>query len=143
MSSLDLTLRRDEFRSDGILSSLIDPDGKVLCRTLTHAYPQPGGSYAPKVPNGRYRCKYGLHRIGSSLRAINTFEVTGVVGHAGILFHPGNRNEDSVGCELPGVIATVLGGVTWVSNSGVAWGQLMARQGTADFWLTVTGGPNA
>lgn len=52
-----------------------------------------------RIPAGRYLCvrttywKYGYE----------TFEITGVPGRDRILFHPGNTEEDSDGCVLPGL----------------------------------------
>ena len=51
-----------------------------------------------------------------------TFEITGVPGHSGILFHTGNTNNDSSGCVLLGTDTTRLG----ISDSRLAFSKFMA-----------------
>ena len=135
--STDLTLRRDSSGPTGIVSTLLRPSGVVLCRTLSHAYQQDDGSWLPKVPPGRYLCVFGQHQLTHG--PIQTFEITGVPGHSGILFHPGNSNGDSEGCELPGQAFAILGSESWMVRSEAAWLDLLSSQGTESFWLTVEG----
>jgi hypothetical protein len=63
-----------------------------------------------------------------------TFEVTGVTWHTGILFHPGNTEKDSSGCILLG---TGINGFT-LSNSREAFAFFMSGlEGLDTFNLTV------
>jgi hypothetical protein len=70
--------------------------------TLEHAYSRGDGSFHAKVPQGRYKCVRGQHTLPNGHK-LETFEVTHVPGHTGILFHPGNKYQDSAGCFLPGM----------------------------------------
>lgn len=146
---MDLILQRDRYESDGIFSRVTRADtGAQVCVTLDHAYPSglPQYKYLPKVLPGRYLCKRRKARLKSSKAAFETFEVTGVKGHTGILFHAGNWNEDSEGCFLTGdkVLVTsqdrdgVDGPDELVSNTRVAFQRFMELQGDAqEFWLEV------
>jgi hypothetical protein len=130
--SLDLTLRRDEYTPGGVKSTLLDDQGAPLWPTLTHAF---GDDNQPKTPPGRYLCVIGDHMLHSG--HIRTFEITNVPGHTGILFHPGNSEVDSDGCELVGHERGLEDGEPWLYSSFAAWRDFMARQGEADFYLTV------
>ena len=132
--SHDLVLKRTAQTPQGVTSVLLDDAGNQLWPTLTHAF---GPDNAPKTPPGRYLCVFGHHVL--HFGPIMTFEITGVPGHTGILFHPGNSQNDSDGCELVGINLTQANGGPWLDQSRAAWSALMARQGTADFWLTVEG----
>jgi hypothetical protein len=94
-------LSRTDYRADGIFGELYD-DSEEFCVTLEHAYVQPDGSYEPKLPNGTYTCVRGTHTLEhwNKGQPFEAFEVTGVPGHTGILFHVGNKNADSDGCIL-------------------------------------------
>lgn len=96
-----MILRRDEFREDGIFGSLrVDHDTEIA-KTLEHSYRAENGLFLPKIPNGNFLCAKGKHVLGHG-KPFETFEVTGVPGHTGILFHVGNTNADSSGCILLG-----------------------------------------
>jgi hypothetical protein len=99
----DFTLRRVEHQAQGIFGELLDAWGNVVCQTLEHAYTATGGAaYSPKLPPGTYTCVKGTHRL-INMGPFETFEITGVEGHSGILFHVGNYNDDSEGCVLLGM----------------------------------------
>lgn len=93
---MDLHLVRTEYTADGIFGELRDGFGTRLCYTLEHSY-----DGKPKVPAGLYKCVRGMHALRPGHPFV-TFEITGVEGHKGILFHPGNTEEDSKGCVLVG-----------------------------------------
>ena len=100
-------LRYNKYNIDGILGDLFfeDDDGARFCAILTHAYLQSDGKYLPKLPPGHYKCERGDHVLspdGIRMHHLETFEVLGVAGHSGILFHPGNWQRDSKGCLLLG-----------------------------------------
>lgn len=92
---MTLTLTRTNCTPDGIFGILSDESGSRLAFTLEHSY-----DCVPKIPTGTFECVRGEHALHSG--PIETFEVTGVAGHSGILFHYGNYNADSDGCILLG-----------------------------------------
>lgn len=92
-----------EYAIDGIFGELfLGNTDQKFCVTLVHAYEQLDGTYLPKVPPGVYKCVRGIHHLGPKAIPIETFEIIGIVGHSGLLFHPGNWNKDSEGCTLLG-----------------------------------------
>lgn len=96
---MKLRLQRIVFKSSGILGWL-HVDGDLMLRTLEHAF-ETVGAWAPKVPPGVYNCVRGTHTLKSGDK-LETFEITGVPEHSGIIFHWGNFNADSDGCVLLG-----------------------------------------
>lgn len=96
-------LRTTAYRADGIFSELYNgPD--LFCVTLEHAY-RNDVAWIPKIPRGAtYTCNRGTHNLVTYNKGLpfETFEITGIAGHTGILFHPGNFNRDSNGCVLVG-----------------------------------------
>lgn len=108
---MDLRSQYTEARSDGVFGWALPadepPDGEVkpLCVFVTHAFKQPDGTYRPIVRAGVYECVRGIHHLqkeGGPLIEIETFEVTGVAGHSGIVFHWGNFGSDSKACFCTG-----------------------------------------
>lgn len=102
-----ISLQRKEKNQHGIfgLLSVQSPDdffATLTFVTLEHAYPNPIGSFAPKIPLGTYSCDRGVHQLEHSPKPFETYEVKGVLGHTGLLFHVGNTNADSSGCILVG-----------------------------------------
>lgn len=93
---MKLTLKRTDFGNDGIFSILCDENDNVLFHTLEHSFDN-----KPKVYNGTFICLRGEHQLDHG-GPFETFEITGVEGHSGILFHVGNFNKDSDGCVLLG-----------------------------------------
>lgn len=137
---MNLSLTRISFRSDGIFSKLTTASGAELAVTLEHAFPSVDGTcWTPKIPNGVYTCKRGMHQLPNGAPPFETFEITGVAGHTGLLFHIGNKNADSEGCVLPGsMISTQPDGSKWVMNSGLTFSSLMRVQADCnEFQLTV------
>lgn len=94
---MTLNLKRTEFSDDGVFGELSDESGKILFYTLEHSY---GGQ--AKLDTGAHKCLLGAHRLHGMTSDFQTYEITGVLGHAGILFHWGNFNKDSDGCVLLG-----------------------------------------
>jgi len=86
---MDLVLTRTLKHPDGIFSTLSALDGGVVCVAISHAYDDGAGGGEPKVPNGTYTCVRGTHQLEHGA-PFETFEITGVEGHSGILFHIGN-----------------------------------------------------
>lgn len=100
-------LNRESFTAFGIFGTLSDSEGKILLRTLEHAFPDANSSnFFPKTALGNYICKRGTHQLEHG-GPFETFEILGVPPFdgkpvTGILFHVGNYNADSNGCVLLG-----------------------------------------
>lgn len=125
---MNLVLTRKIFNLYGIFGQLHTESGDLICYTLEHSY-----SNQPKLPPGTYTCVRGTHQL-SGLNPFETFEITGVSGHTGILFHQGNWNRDSEGCVLVG---SEIGAIC-ILESRVAFQKLMALQtGIDQFILNV------
>lgn len=72
-------------------------DQVPFCDTLSHAY-QKQGIWLPIVMPGVYTCQRGKHRLHGMTEDFETFEITGVPDHSGLLFHWLNYNAQSEGC---------------------------------------------
>ncbi len=129
---MDLKLNRREYRKDGILSELCK-GAKIIAHTLEHSYDS-----VPKLQPGVYKCVRGIHKLHDN-KPFETFEVTGVPGHTGLLFHVGNwAQTDSDGCILLGDAVVMSKKGTMVTNSKVTFADFMALQaGVNEFTLTV------
>jgi len=130
MTGKKLILARDLYREDGIFGDLISEDSGLDLLTLEHSY-----GLLPKVPKGEYTCKRTVwHKKG-----IPTFEITGVPNATRILFHTGNKEQDSEGCVLLGLARLEgNGGVMLVTSSKAAHKQFMAYfEGCDEFPLTI------
>ena len=96
------SLTRTGCGADGVFGNFtFDGDSSFFMVTLEHAFQQDDGTYAPIIPNGTYTCVRGTHALSDGV-PFETFEITGVDGHSGLLFHAGNFNRDSEGCVLCG-----------------------------------------
>lgn len=134
---MDLVLLRTLYRADGIFSELRTLSGTFVCYTLEHAYQDDDGEYSPKLPDGDYKCIHGIHKLSHG-PTFETFEITKVPGHWGVLFHVGNFNKDSDGCVLVGTAITKVGGQSALGQSRVAFKNFMGLQaGVEEFILTV------
>lgn len=136
---MDLALVRSQFRLDGIFGSLKDPDGNELAVTLEHAYIDPNShNPIPKLRDGTYRCVLGIHQLSHSRGNLETFEITNVPGHTGILFHAGNRMDDSHGCVLLGRSIVDIGGMKGITASRLTFQHFLDAQSGDEFQLTVS-----
>lgn len=142
---MDLVLRRKTKKETGIYGELSTTDGKFVAKTLEHAYKNLNNREADQagvappfvaiIPHGTFRCARGNHALHDGLR-FETFMVTKVPGHTGILFHIGNYNRDSEGCILLGLEEIPEG----VGKSGDAFKHFIELQkGVNEFYLTVEG----
>jgi hypothetical protein len=136
-----MKLMRSQFRSDGIFSRLYNEHGVPIAYTLEHAYEQPDGTWAPKIPNGTFNCVRGEHQLHGMTQPFETFEITGVTGHVNLLFHAGNYDRDSEGCVLLGnAVVTQGDGTEMVVNSKLTFSEFMSNlNGVNEFMLTVEG----
>lgn len=123
--NVEFRLVRDRHAKDGIFGRLLDKDSNEVAVTLEHAYErnlatppsEAGKIYMPKLGKGTYRCERGEHQLANGPKFI-TFEIMGVPGHYGILFHAGNYNADSSGCVLLGRrIAPMANGDEMITSS--------------------------
>lgn len=119
---MDLKLKREKHQEDGIFGILVDKRGKVLAYTLEHSY-----DLKPKLPNGTFKCVRGMHCLKGG-KPFETFEITGVEGHTGILFHTGNWNKDSSGCVLLGDAIRESRQGEMITNSKVTFADFMDLQ---------------
>lgn len=141
---MNLIMKRNLYRADGIISEVFDESGNKVLTTLEHAYSDGAGEWEPKIPPGVYDCVRGQHQLLHG-GTFETFEVAGVKNHSGILWHHGNWNEDSEGCILTGdaMISApdpAFGGAArdLVTNTNPAFMRFMAMQmGCDQFQLTV------
>lgn len=133
-----MILSRFLIRSDGIFGHLSTDNAVPFGVTLEHAFPQPDGSYAPKIPTGTYTCQRGMHQLHHMTDPFQTFEVLNVPGHTGILFHVGNYNTDSDGCILVGSDLGISQGIWMITRSADAFERFMnLHEGQDAFTLTV------
>lgn len=102
-----LKLERTKYTEAGAFGVLVDDQRDPIAYTLEHTFPEDPsentGYYDVKLPYGVYKCVRGIHQLAHG-KPFETFEVTGVPGHTGILFHIGNTNQDSDGCILLGTL---------------------------------------
>jgi hypothetical protein len=133
---MDLTLKRLQFRADGIFSDLKAGES-LVAQTLEHAYE--GAGWVPKIPYGAFKCVRGAHRLHGMTEDFETFEITGVQSHTNLLFHWGNFNKDSEGCILLGrSIARAPDQTQMVTESRESFARFMRLQeGVKEFTLTV------
>lgn len=127
---MNLTLVRKEYSAQGVFGELRDEGGNLVAVTLEHAYDE----CQPKLPLGTYSCLRGSHRLDGMTRDFEAFEITGVPGHTGILFHVGNTAKDSSGCVLLGLRRDGV----MILGSKLAFDAFMALQkGLGSFSLSV------
>ncbi len=138
---MNLRSTRIKYASTGIFSLLEPYDESFTFYVAEHAYVMaPPVSYheyyLPKLPLGLYKCVRGIHRLEGHEESFETFEVTGVPEHTGILFHTGNNPQtDSNGCLLLGLEKD---GDKLVMHSRIAFEKFMEKQaGCNEFMLEV------
>ena len=132
---MKIRLIRREFLDSGVFGE-IWIDDKPFCFTGEHAYKD----NKPKLPDGEYTCKRGIHKL-ADLVPFDTFEITGVPGRWGILFHKGNwAQQDSDGCVLIGTgIGFMRNGGKMLTASKSAFGKFMERmEGVDEFIIIVS-----
>lgn len=134
---MDMKLVRYNAGPQGIFSHLLDAKGVKIAETLTHAYQRAEDQWVPIVAPGRYQCSLGKHTL-DGVHWFDTYQIMNVAGHTGILFHQGNVENESLGCELLGGYTGTLDGEQAVLHSADAFAQFMKIQdGAPSFWLTV------
>lgn len=133
----DLTLKRFSIDDDGAFGYLTrDINSEQVAVTCERTF---GADDEPTVviPPGVYRCVRGVHSL-DGVHRFETYEITGIPGHSGLLFHTGNTEMDSKGCVLLGKHFGQMGDVMAVLDSRVAFRDFMDLMNLADvFQLTV------
>lgn len=130
---MNLLLKRAYIGPEGAFGTLAELGRPPFAVTLEHTYE---GAVAVKIPPGTFTCVRGRHVLPSG--PFVTFEVTGVAGHDGLLFHKGNVENDSEGCILLGLQFGNVAGVPGILQSASAFLFFMSRQSDNDtFQLTV------
>lgn len=137
-----MILERYSYASDGIFGRLLEDDEKFFSYTLEHSYLTDPvlAARKPKIPPGTYECIKGSHILPGMEHDFQTYEITGVQGHTGLLFHPGNYNEDSDGCVLLGadVLYSKPKDSRWINLSEVTFNKFISSlAGIDSFTLTV------
>ena len=128
---------------------LLQVDGLPLCFTLEDQG-QPGGKKIAgetRIPAGRYRVgvrRRGRWHLKSKRRwpkwHRGMLQLQEVPGFTDVLIHPGNSDDDTAGCILPGYSATLLGDYA-VGNSVRAYRRLYgmvieaALAGELQIWI--------
>lgn len=131
-----MRLTRHDYRHDGIFGILYDAEDDRIAATIEHSY-----DLAPKLPAGTYTCVRGKHRLHGMTQDFETFEVMGVPGHTGILFHWGNYNHDTEGCILLGRVVTASPIGWMITSSRDTFERFMVDlDGIDSFQLTVEEG---
>ncbi len=124
---MNLVLTRTERCPEGVFGELRDEAGELVCVTLERTF-----NGLPKLPPGTYLCRRGEHRLKHGPKFI-TFEITGVDGHFGILFHVANWAHELDGCVAVGTRR----GRECVLASRQAFAKFMALQEGVDEFLLV------
>jgi len=133
---MQATLIRIMTGNDGVISEFSIDDGAFKCFALA---PDSLDEKKFFLPNGEYECR----RFHGS-KWPNTFEIVepekdNVDGHKYLLFHAGNTEHDSLGCQLLGSTIGKLNGDRAVLNSGNTFRTFFKYTENVDhFTLTVT-----
>lgn len=125
-------IRRIE-KTDKETFGVLSLDGQIICWTLERPYldNKPNVSC---IPAGIYVCQ----RIQSP-KFKETFEIMNVPGRTHILFHAGNKVEESLGCVLTGSEIGELDGEKAVLSSSKAFFRFMtALQGFDHFPIKIS-----
>lgn len=136
-----MILSRIWHNEGGILGRLFRDDESRIGVTLEHAFQfkdTPAGLWEPVIPKGVYTCVRGPHRLAHMTQDFETFEVTGIARHSGLIFHWGNWNTDSKGCILLGDALSNSPAGPMITDSRRTFAKFMAGlSGTDTFTLTI------
>ena len=119
----------DRFKSDSDATlSKVDVDGQFVCFGLEDEYMVDKVAGETRIPAGRYkmgvRREGGFHaRYGDKFPGMHRgmLHVLDVPGFEFILIHIGNTDEDTAGCLLVGLNASVDDGELRVTSSKLAY----------------------
>ena len=119
-------LQRDPGLPDATFGTWTDDDGNFMFYTLEPPNPQPAGKRHVSL---RWSQKHSMGVPG--------FE--DVPGHTDIEFHPGNDENDTLDCVLPGDKKGKVNGLDAVLNSRAVFVKFMNDQGCPDYHLDGNG----
>lgn len=143
---MDLILNRNKWLKDGIFGQI--GRSSMLFYTLEHAYGVSDGistTWTPKIPAGTYKCVRGTHQLEAvpghpPPEPFETFCITGVPDHSGILFHILNFNLESKGCVGLGLALGFIDERPALLSSKIAFEHFMNLQkGCDQFSLQIIG----
>jgi hypothetical protein len=130
---MNLKLIRSHIGPTGVFGTLLKENTELFCYTAEHSYLQNDGTWKPKITKGEYLCIFGHHQLDHG--PVDTFEITGIEGHSGILIHVGNYpQKDSDGCLLIGQENINNESIT---NSRATFEKFLEMQNKVSFTLTV------
>jgi Family of unknown function (DUF5675) len=131
---MDLILQRDMSLPSGIFGSLKTLIGNFVAVTLEHSF-EKNDDFVPALSEGVYTCKRGLHQLQGMRAPFETFEITNVPGHTGLLFHIGNYNRDTDGCVLLGEEVVINQDHAMITKSIESFGHFMTLQTGVDTFI--------
>jgi hypothetical protein len=138
---MNASIKRQQFRSDGIFGVMSNEQGNVFCVTLEHAYQDPlSGLWVPKVAAAVYTCvRHPPNRLPYEtfmLYNVPNFQNQSVDG---ILLHVLNFNRESQGCIGLGQEVADIGSEEMITHSQNTFDAFMALQiGVDSFQLTIS-----
>lgn len=134
MPDVRMEIKTITIREDGCYSVLLW-DGRPFAVSVERTF----DDNRVVLPAGTFLCKRGGHRLGNGI-PFETFEITGVEGHTGVLFHKGNWETDSEGCVLVGESFATLAGREAIAGSKGGFNELLKLvEGLNEFYVQVTG----
>lgn len=134
---MNLILKRNEVGPDGVFGTLRDENGNLIAKTLEHAFGDDQTGYRSIIPIGTYQCIRGDHKLHGMDDDFTTYEISGVAGHTGLLFHWGNLNKDSEGCVLLGEDAIRAPEGHMLTKSRITFAKFMGFQDGCDSFTLV------
>jgi hypothetical protein len=140
LQTVNCTLTRKDYRSDGIWGEIIGADGSFYFN-LEHSYPDGTGKFFPKIKAGVHKCVlYSKLFPGQVSRHGYDVYVLASPDDQGHYYeiHIGNYNCNTEGCMCIGLgRGRMSDGGRMLTSSKQAFDRFMASQGGADFDLTV------
>ena len=113
-----------EVAGQGVFGAMLE-NNIPFCVALTHAY---GPDGLPIVRAGEYLCQLGTHALEDGV-PFQTYEIKGIEGHSGLLFHSLNYESQSKGCIGLGHSFMLFGNVPGISESKAGFAEFMSRTG--------------
>lgn len=129
-ASARLQIKTVAVRDDGCFSCLLW-DGRPFAVSVERSFE----NQRIVIPNGIFLAKRDFYHKGG----YETFEIQ-ISGHDRVLFHKGNKEDDSLACVIVAESFTVLDGQTAVGDSKGGFGELMQlAAGLQEFNVWVSG----
>lgn len=109
------------------------------CYTVEQRFEE-GDLPAGCIPEGKYKLRKVLNSEMVTQRTFtqtDSWEVKGVTGRTGIIFHPGNTIDDVVGCIAPGKRLGFIKNKWAVTDSQAAFDELISALSSQTEWTLV------